>query len=293
MFEFKRLEDELQKQLSLHVPEFYRIVDVDTHKVFDYRHGQLIETNQKCYQVWNMNAPCMNCTSCRAIKENKPMIKLCFLDKRIFLIHSIPIEIKKRRYSIELIQDVSNSFLLQENNLRNADEVMSLISLFDERIMKDNSTNLFNKQYLLENLPSMMAHAKSESKPLSLAVLDIDRFKHVNDRFGHVFGDEVILKIADTLKALMNESIHSVRVGGDEFAVIFENIDPSAAMAICDKAACSLASFHFESHPEYSISISHGVAVLYKNDTAESFLDRADHMMYAMKKKKLCELCDK
>ena len=50
MFEFKRLEDELQKQLSLHVPEFYRIVDVDTHKVFDYRHGQLIETNQKCYQ---------------------------------------------------------------------------------------------------------------------------------------------------------------------------------------------------------------------------------------------------
>ena len=161
----------------------------------------------------------MNCTSRRAVKEDKPVIKLSFLDKRIFLIHSIPVEIKNRKYSIELIQDVSSSFLLHENNLQGADEVLSLISLFDERIMKDSSTNLFNKQYLLENLSAMMAHAKSESRPLSLAVLDVDHFKRTNDRYGHVFGDEVILKISETLIALMNESIHAVRIGGDEFAL--------------------------------------------------------------------------
>lgn len=62
--------------------------------------------------------PCMNCTSRRAVKEDKPVIKLSFLDKRIFLIHSIPVEIKNRKYSIELIQDVSSSFLLHENNLQ-------------------------------------------------------------------------------------------------------------------------------------------------------------------------------
>ena len=71
--------------------------------------------------------------------------------------------------------------------------------------------------------------------------------EQTNDRYGHVFGDEVILKISETLIALMNESIHAVRIGGDEFAVIFENIDPSAAMSICDQAIHLLASFHFES----------------------------------------------
>ena len=59
MFKFEQLESELQKQLSLYVPEFYRIVDVDTYEVLDYRHGEFIDINQKCYQVWNMNAPCM------------------------------------------------------------------------------------------------------------------------------------------------------------------------------------------------------------------------------------------
>ena len=78
------------------------------------------------------------------------------------------------------------------------------------------------------------------------------------------------------------------RIGGDEFAVIFENIDPSAAMSICDQAIHLLASFHFESYPEYRIAISCGVADLRESDTAESFLDRADRMMYGMKHKKLC-----
>ena len=135
MFKFEQLESELQKQLSLYVPEFYRIVDVDTYEVLDYRHGEFIDINQKCYQVWNMNAPCMNCTSRRAVKEDKPVIKLSFLDKRIFLIHSIPVEIKNRKYSIELIQDVSSSFLLHENNLQGADEALTLISILYERVM--------------------------------------------------------------------------------------------------------------------------------------------------------------
>lgn len=287
MFKFEQLEAELQKQLSLYVPEFYRIVDVDTHEVLDYHHGEFIETSQKCYHVWNMNAPCMNCTSRRAVKEDKPVIKLSYLGKRIFLIHSIPVEIKNRRYSIELIQDVSSSFLLHENKLQGADEVLSLISLFDERMMKDSSTNLFNKQYLLENLPAMMAQAKSESRPLALAVMDIDHFKHTNDCYGHVFGDQVIYKIAETLIALMNESIHAVRIGGDEFAVIFEKIDSSAAKVICDQAVHLLASFRFESHPKYRIAMSCGIADLRESDTVKSFLDRADRLMYKMKHKKI------
>lgn len=261
-------------------------MDVDTHDVFDYRQGRLIKTDKKCYQVWNMDIPCVNCTSIRAVKENKPVIKLSFLDNRIFLIHSIPIQLNNRRYSIELIQDVSDSFLLQKNDLKNTDEVVSLVSLFNERIMKDSSTNLFNKQYLLEKLPSMMLRAKCEKQPLSLAVLDIDHFKDVNDRYGHLFGDEVILKIAEILKAIMHDDIRCIRVGGDEFAIIFGNIDRLKAEAMCGEAAGQLAAVTFEAHPEYSIAISYGVAAMCESDTAESILDRADHLMYTMKKMK-------
>lgn len=283
MFPFENLSDELKKSLSSRIPDFYRIVDVDTHAVFDYSQGELIQAEQKCYQIWNMSSPCVNCTSVRAVKEKKHIIKLSFLDNQIFLIHSIPITIKGREYSIELIQDVSDSFLLQRNSIQNVDEVVSLISLFNERIMQDTSTNLFNKQYLLESLPAMIKRAEQEKQPLSLAVLDIDHFKQVNDEYGHMFGDEVILKIAEEFLALMDDDIHCARIGGDEFAIIFEKTEQRNAVDVCRQTLASLASFHFELHPEYSISISYGIASLNDSDTVESLLDRADRMMYAMK----------
>ena len=283
MFPIENLSDELKQQLLPRVPDFYRIVDVNTHDVFDYRQGELIKAEQKCYQVWNMSSPCVNCTSARAINENKHTIKLSFLDGQIFLIHSIPVTIKERTYSIEMIQDVSDSFLLQRNNAQNADEVMSLISLFNERIMQDPSTNLFNKQYLLESLPVMIKCAEQEQQPLSLAVLDIDYFKQVNDQYGHMFGDEVILKIAESLITLMDDDIHCARVGGDEFAIIFEKTEQGHAANVCEQLLGSLASVHFEGCPEYSISISYGVTALNESDTVETLLNRADRMMYAMK----------
>ncbi len=283
MFPIENLSDELKQQLLPRVPDFYRIVDVDTHDVFDYRQGELIKAEQKCYQVWNVNSPCVNCTSARAIKENQHTIKLSFLDNQIFLVHSIPVTIKERVYSIELIQDVSDSFLLQRNNAQNVDEVVSLISLFNERIMQDTSTKLFNKQYLLESLPAIIRRARQEKQPLSLAILDIDHFKRVNDEYGHLFGDEVILKIAEALIALMGDDIHCARVGGDEFAIIFEKTEQGHAADVCEQQLASLGAVHFERHPEYSLSISYGVTALSESDTVETLLNRADRMMYAMK----------
>lgn len=283
MFEFKNLADELKKQLDLYSPDFYRIVDTKTHEVFDYQQGKLIKSDLKCYEIWKMNSPCVNCASFRAIKEDKHTIKLGYSNGQIFLVHALPIIINDHRYSIELIQDVGDSFLLQKNNTRDTDEVVSLISLFNERIMKDGFTNLFNKQYLQENFCSMITFANYKKQPLSLAVLDIDQFKQVNDLYGHLFGDEVLLKIAEVLRTLMNDEIHCVKIGGDEFAIIFENTDQPAAMEICEKLIHSLAELSFELHPEYTVTASYGVAAMYEGDTVESLMDRADRMMYSMK----------
>lgn len=283
MFPFENLSDDIKKQLSSRGPDYYRIVDAKTHDVYEYRHGELIKEEKKCYQVWKMNASCINCTSARAIKENKHIIKLSFLDNQIFLIHSIPIQINDRTYSIELIQNVSDSFLLQRNGFQNVDEVVSLISLFNERIMQDPTTHLFNKQYMLESLPAMLMHAQQEKYSLALAVLDIDHFKLVNDQYGHVFGDEVIFKIAEVLIALMSDEIHCVRIGGDEFAIIFEKTEQENAHDVCQQCIASLASIHFDQHPEYSISISYGVTAMQECDTATTLINRADQIMYAMK----------
>ena len=89
--------------------------------------------------------------------------------------------------------------------------------------MQDQLTGLHNRRYFYNQVEIAIAYHKRYKSPFCLLVMDIDHFKKINDQFGHVFGDQVLISVADTLKHLVRSSDILVRFGGEEFVVIFIN----------------------------------------------------------------------
>ena len=104
-----------------------------------------------------------------------------------------------------------------------------------EMANKDYLTNLYNRRYFQEISHSLMKIAHREKKQLSLLILDIDRFKTINDNYGHIVGDIVIKQLANILKNITRQSDILVRFGGEEFIVILPNTKIDGATLIAKK----------------------------------------------------------
>ncbi len=87
--------------------------------------------------------------------------------------------------------------------------------------MKDQLTGLHNRRYFYDQVEMAIAQHKRYQSPFSLLIMDIDHFKSINDQYGHVFGDQVLIRIADALRQQVRNSDILVRFGGEEFVVIF------------------------------------------------------------------------
>ena len=118
-----------------------------------------------------------------------------------------------------------------------------------------------------------------------LALIDVDKFKHINDHFSHQVGDEVLKRIALILKAHVREEDMAARLGGDEFIVLFKATDLAVAVQICQRIRLAVRDFDWSSiHAGLQSSISIGVARATQGDTVESLTHRSDSAMYHDKK---------
>lgn len=87
--------------------------------------------------------------------------------------------------------------------------------------MQDHLTGAWNRRYLSENFPDFAQHCLDESKVMHVAILDIDDFKGINDEYGHLFGDRILINVADIFGDLLEENGRLIRLGGDEFQIIY------------------------------------------------------------------------
>lgn len=149
----------------------------------------------------------------------------------------------------------------------------------------DALTGLLNRRAFDSELADLVDHAMDYEH--CLLILDLDHFKKVNDTFGHIVGDKVIRYTAGLLKKHTAEHHHAARYGGEEMAIIMPNTELKTALEIAETIRNSLASSQLkQKNNEVSIgkiTVSIGVATLAKNDTAESFIERADNALYTAK----------
>ncbi|WP_157414458.1 diguanylate cyclase [Agromyces allii] len=158
----------------------------------------------------------------------------------------------------------AEAIALHEAIARQASEALARIRLqsrLERMALYDQLTGLANRQLLKTRLGEVLAAARRESGPTALVVLDLDGFKAVNDRMGHMAGDAVLREIADRLRSTIRPGDVAGRFGGDEFMIICENTTAASAEAVADRLRGAINLPLTGVLDDFSISASIGVAV--------------------------------
>jgi len=153
-----------------------------------------------------------------------------------------------------------------------------------EQSMKDALTGLFNRKAYDQYINDELARFKRYGSPFVLAVWDVDKFKSVNDQYGHVAGDKVLKIIANVIAENTRETDIAARYGGEEFAVIMPETNIDAAHKSLDKLRSLIedCAFHFKDK-RVVITASCGITESREDDTPESIFQRADSGLYKAK----------
>jgi len=148
----------------------------------------------------------------------------------------------------------------------------------------DSASGLFNRLYFQSRLQEELQRATRQGTALSLQIIDVDSFKAVNDRFGHLAGDAIIKDVADILRRSVRVFDVCARYGGDEFAVVMPGSHLEVAAAVADRIRLRIADRQPPVPHEPGVTVSIGVAELQAGEHARDVLDRADRALYEAKK---------
>lgn len=149
----------------------------------------------------------------------------------------------------------------------------------------DPLTGLPNRRAALEQLERSIALARASGAPLTVAFIDLDHFKRINDFYGHECGDRVLRHVAHALRGAFRSADHVARMGGEEFLVILPGADPDHARMRVDTLRAMLSSTGVVlDKPGMQVTLSAGISALRADDAAvDALLQRADAAMYAAK----------
>jgi len=148
----------------------------------------------------------------------------------------------------------------------------------------DSLTGLPNRHAFLERAEIARQSALRQRQPLALAMMDIDHFKQINDRFGHASGDEALTVFARTARETLRAHETIGRLGGEEFAMVLPGTDLAGALQAAERLRLAVReSIVITSGTPYTMTVSIGVVVLDPNETLGMALARADHALYAAK----------
>ena len=149
----------------------------------------------------------------------------------------------------------------------------------------DALTGLANRRFLIEQLEREFARAERYRRPLALLYIDLDGFKAINDRFGHLFGDEILRSVAMAMQAVLRSTDLLARIGGDEFAVLLPETTLKGAIGVANKLRKALGAYGASLGTSVPpLTFCAGVAQRREEDESiDELLARADQAQYGAK----------
>jgi diguanylate cyclase (GGDEF)-like protein len=169
-------------------------------------------------------------------------------------------------------------------------ELQALNESITGKVLVDNLTGGYNRGYLTEFFPGLIKHARGTKTPFSIILCDIDRFKDINDTYGHVHGDNILQTVAQIFQSnLRSGTDHLVRYGGDEFLIALRQTKLEDAARLAERLRKKIT---YQGFPEIDLEVtcSFGVSELkvtdFENGDSEAttqFIARADRCLYKAK----------
>jgi diguanylate cyclase (GGDEF)-like protein len=148
----------------------------------------------------------------------------------------------------------------------------------------DPLTGLYNRRLFTESFEKELNRARRYGLPLSIVILDLHRFKEVNDKYGHPRGDDVLRAAANTLQKTLRTADSAFRIGGDEFALLLPQTDAAQALALSRRIGTVFAEILQPLHLAISVTMDHGVATFPQDGDQSDLLIRvADEHLYRLK----------
>ncbi len=170
--------------------------------------------------------------------------------------------------------------LVNQMELQHMREVIDKL----QNALKDPLTDLFRRDFLETELPKIVEQQIQQGEPISCAFVDLDKFKSVNDTFGHQIGDKVLHSISQIMKIIVRKNDHCVRYGGDEMLIIFPRLSEQRAHRVVERIRHQISITAWGQIADgLQVSASFGVAELRNQETIPQWLHRADMAAYAAK----------
>lgn len=174
---------------------------------------------------------------------------------------------------------------LQVQNLIRENQTLKIAVAELERIVdRDTLTPLYNRRYFMHALIKRKARLQRHKQPCALLYIDVDGLKAINDAHGHAAGDFALLRLAELLRANIRTSDIAARIGGDEFALLLDQLDEEAALEKGQRLNRVIADTHIEfSGRRFGLSASIGCIMITPEENEDQLLARADQEMYRVK----------
>jgi diguanylate cyclase (GGDEF)-like protein len=193
-------------------------------------------------------------------------------------------------YGLITLVILFNIYLLKQRLLlrRTREELVHQImytGAVEKLTLTDPLTKVFNRRYLDEIITKDVQRADRLGTTLTLVMIDVDDFKDVNTRFGHLMGDRLLNEVANVLRATFRGSDTIVRYGGDEFLLILESPKEHDPLKSLDRLAANIAKWNVSNTTlDYKMGLTWGFARYEKGRKIEEVLDEADRKMLEAKK---------
>lgn len=252
--------------------DIVRLIDPTTYEVLELDEaGVLRHTQQRCAAFWNKEGTCANCISARAYAQKSTLNKLEFTSTDMYFVVSKYLNLNGTPCVLELLSRLDEGRWIDANGTRllldrNHDGNMDLFL--------DPVTDTYSRRYY------ETYHAHLEGME-SIAIIDANRFKQVNDSFGHPAGDAVLREIARAIKDCIRKTDILIRYGGDEFLLLFPKMSEEILERKMQEISAAVENIRIADYPELRLSISIG-GVTGVHPITEA-IRQADLHMYAQK----------
>ncbi len=230
-----------------------------------------------CYAVWNRMKRCERCVSQEVVRTQKPQTKIETRGSEVFYVLASYLEVDGRPYSLELVKRIQSEDILGDDGSR--ENVLNQLLVRNRQVYMDSVTKVYNRRYFDEQL-------KNLEGAFAFAMIDMDNFKHINDRFGHLAGDAALYRAAQAIKSEIRADDELVRYGGDEFFLLFHDLPPEILEKKLQSILRAMERIHIPEYPDLRITASIGGA--YAEGRISMTIRKADLAMYEAKEKKDC-----